>query len=57
MMKDPIVEQVRRARQALFAKYNYDIEAMLNDARNRQSASGHKIVSFASAARKKNQPK
>ena len=47
MLKDEIVHQVRQARQRYAAKFNYDLKAMLADARKRQKDSGHPVVSFA----------
>lgn len=47
MAVDPIVEEVRRAREALAAKYGYDIKAMLAAARRRQQRSGRKVISLA----------
>ena len=44
MYRDPIVEEVRKHRQARAAKFNYDIDAMMADARKRQKTSGHKIA-------------
>jgi hypothetical protein len=46
MWKDEIVEEVRRIRDAQAAKFNYDIDAIVADARKRQQASGRKTVSF-----------
>ena len=46
MIKDQVVEEVRKARQELAARWNYDLKAMLLDARKRQEHSGHKVVSF-----------
>ena len=46
MWKDEIVEEVRRIRDAHAAKFNYDIDAIVADARKRQEASGRKTVSF-----------
>ncbi|MFN0279070.1 MAG: hypothetical protein ACKVRN_10770 [Pyrinomonadaceae bacterium] len=46
MWKDEIVEEVRRIRDAQAAKFNYDIDAIVADARKRQKASGRKTVSF-----------
>ena len=46
MWKDEIVEEVRRIRDAQAAKFNYDIKAIVEDARKRQEASGRKTVSF-----------
>ena len=43
MMKDEIVEQVREQQAA---KLNFDLKAILADARQRQKDSGHRVVSF-----------
>jgi hypothetical protein len=47
MLKDELVEEVRKARQEQAAKWNFDLKAVLADARKRQAQSGHKVVSFA----------
>lgn len=47
MLKDELVEEVRKARQEQAAKWNFDLKAILADARQRQAQSGHKVVSFA----------
>ena len=47
MLKDELVEEVRKARQEQAAKWNFDLKAILADARKRQAQSGHKVVSFA----------
>ena len=41
MMKDELVEEVRKARQEQAAKWNFDLKAILADARKRQAQSGH----------------
>ena len=46
MWKDEIVEEVRRIREENAAKFNYDLKAILDDARKRQKLSGRKAVSF-----------
>ena len=46
-MKDELVEEVRKARQEQAAKWNFDLKAILADARKRQAQSGHEVVSFA----------
>lgn len=46
MFKDEIVEEVRKARETRAAKWNFDLKALLADARNRQEGSGRKVVSF-----------
>jgi hypothetical protein len=47
MLKDEVVEEVRKARQERAARWNFDLKAILTDARKRQAKSGHKVVSFA----------
>jgi hypothetical protein len=46
MVEDSIVAEVRQARDALAKRFNYDLRAMIEDARRRQAASGRKVVSF-----------
>ncbi|MGH7214741.1 MAG: hypothetical protein ACREIT_08255 [Tepidisphaeraceae bacterium] len=43
-MNDPIVTEVRAAREELLRKFNYDFEAYSRDAQRRQTESGHKVV-------------
>ena len=47
MIKDELVEEVRQARQDQAAKWNFDLKAILADARRRQEQSGRAVVSFA----------
>ena len=56
MMKDDIVDEVRRARERILAKFNYDLEAMCADARKQQKESGHPVVSFAATPKPKKKP-
>ena len=53
MMKDDIVDDVRRVREQHLAKFNYDLRAMCADARKRQKDSGHPVVSFATTPKPK----
>jgi len=46
MPDDPIVEEVRRIKEAHAARYNYDIRAMAKALREQQQGSGHKIVTL-----------
>jgi len=46
-MKDPIVEEVRRAREAHAKKFNYDLNAICEDLRRRERESGYPTVSLA----------
>lgn len=45
MWKDEIVEEVRRVREELAARFNYDITAIVENARKEQAASGRKVAS------------
>lgn len=47
MWKDPIVQEVRRMREANAKKFNYNIENVVVDARKKQKASSRRVVSFA----------
>ena len=51
MKKDDIVEQVRQVREQQAARLNFDLKAILADARKRQKDSGHRIVSFAAKSK------
>jgi hypothetical protein len=44
---DPIVEEVRRARECEAAKHRFDVKAILSAAKKRQRRSRRKVVSFA----------
>jgi hypothetical protein len=44
---DPIVAEVRGARQALFAAADYDIREFCRRLREQQASSGHPVVSLA----------
>lgn len=45
MNKDPIVDEVRRHREGLAARFKFDIRAIARDACRRERKSGRKIVS------------
>ena len=45
MKPDPIVEEVRKARQDHAAKFNYDMKAIFADLKEKEKACGHRIVS------------
>lgn len=45
MKLDPIVEEVRKAREAHAAKFDYDLLAICSDLRNKEKESGHPVVS------------
>ena len=44
MAADAIIAEIRRTRDALAARYNYDLHAMMEDIRRRQAESGRKVV-------------
>ena len=44
---DPIVDEVRRIRDAHAAKFNYDPDAIFQDIKEQEKRSGRKYVSFA----------
>lgn len=46
MDPDPIVDEVRRARQAHAAKFNHDLGAICADLKEREKDCGHPVVSL-----------
>ena len=46
-MKDPIVEEVRRVREAHAKQFNYDLDAICEDLRKPEKTSGHPTVSLS----------
>ena len=52
-MTDPIVEEIHKIREEYAVKFDFDIDAMFKDLREKQSNSNHKIVSFAKQKDKK----
>ena len=46
MLNDPIVEEVRRVREAYAAKFNFDLRALAKDLREEQVKSGRQVVSL-----------
>jgi len=47
MIEDSIVTEVRTARETILKRFNYDVQAMLRDAQQRQRLFGKRVVSFA----------
>jgi hypothetical protein len=45
-MHDPIVEEVRKARDEYAKRFNYDLDAICQDLRSKQGTDGRKVVSF-----------
>ena len=46
MWIDPIVEEIRRGREAYAAKFNFDIEAICRDLQRQELESEHEIVTL-----------
>jgi len=46
MVRDPIIDEVRRVREDLAAKCGFDVRAILVASKKRQDRSPHKVVSF-----------
>ena len=42
--EDPIVAEVRRIREELSAKFNFDLPAIFADIRSRQASAGDRLV-------------
>jgi len=53
MKEDPIIEEVRRAREKLAAESGYDTREFVERLRQNQRASKRRIVSFAHRNREK----
>jgi hypothetical protein len=45
-MNDPIVDEVRAARDAHAARFNYDLDAIFRDIKEQEKGSGRKFVSI-----------
>lgn len=45
--RDPIVEEVRRAREEYAAKFDFDLRRIGEDLRRQQEESGDPVVSFS----------
>ena len=50
--ESPIVLQVRKVKERLAAKFNYDIDAMFKDLMERQKTSGRRYVDLSKTRRK-----
>lgn len=46
MYKDDVVEEVRAARDAYARRFNYDLDAIFKDLREREPYCGHPMVSL-----------
>jgi hypothetical protein len=46
-LRDPVVEEMRRIKEAHAARFNYDIRAMGKSLQEAEKRSGRKVVSYA----------
>ena len=46
MWKDPIVEEIRKIRDAHARKFNYDLQAIFEELKKQEEASGRQFVSL-----------
>jgi hypothetical protein len=46
MWEDPIVEEVRKVRDAYAKQFNYDLKAIYHDLKQQEKASGRTFVSY-----------
>ena len=46
MKSDPIVDEIRKIRDAHAAKFGYDLAAICDDLREKQEKGNHRVVSF-----------
>ena len=44
---DPIVDEVRRARDEYAARFNYDLRAIFRDLKEKEKSNGRTVVSYA----------
>jgi hypothetical protein len=44
MSSDPVVAEIRRIREEIAARFNYDLDAILEDARRRDAADNRKVI-------------
>ncbi len=54
-MNDPIVDEVRRVRDAHAAMFNYDLDAIFQDIKEQEKKSGLKFVSYPPRRKEPNQ--
>ena len=47
MIKDPVVEEVRRIRDQMASEYDYDIRRIAKASREREKTCGHKVVDLS----------
>jgi len=53
MIKDPIVEEIRKERDAHAARFNYDLNAIYEDIKRQEQENKREFISFPSRYIKK----
>lgn len=53
MTSDPIIDEVRKAREEVASRFNYDINALFDDLERKQREGDQKTVSFPPRPRSK----
>jgi len=48
MIKDPILDEIWKFREAYAARFNYDLDAIFQDLKQKEKKKKKKFVSFAS---------
>ena len=56
MFEDPIVEEVRAARQKHAARFGFDLKKIAQDLRGKQAKSNRKVVDYSPKPAKKKEP-
>lgn len=54
--EDPIVAEVRRIREALSARFDFDVSAIFADIQARQSSAGDRLVRLETGRKAKQDP-
>ncbi len=53
MVKDPIVDEIRKHRKEIAEQFGYDLQVIIADARKRQKGHGKKVVSLVRTRKKR----
>ena len=56
MARDPVVEEVRKARDAHAKRFGYDLDAIFADLKAQERASGRKFVRLPPRKTRRNRP-
>ncbi|MCU0913718.1 MAG: hypothetical protein MUC88_04035 [Planctomycetes bacterium] len=53
MERDPIIDEIRKHRREIAEQFDYDLRAIIADARKRQKGRGKNVVSLARGRKKR----